>query len=445
MELEQHMTIETRRNNAVTTASGPTNAIRTARSFAEDQGAESFGAGEANYYAYRWNVEEEKSKLRDLSRVSILDSTLREGEQSVGISFSKRQRLQIAWMLDYFGVDFIEISPVISEAHRESLREMQRAGFAAKIVSHGRALPEDVDVGRACDVEWVAMYHSVSDIHLRSKLHITREMALERSIKAIEYAKSHGLKLRFTVEDASRANPEYLSQFISDATRAGADRIGIPDTVGVMLPRGMIRLIELARQATDRPIDVHCHNDLGLALANSLAAVEAGADQIHCTIDGLGERVGIASLAEVTMALRLLYGAKRNFRYEMLGELSALIANYSNTSVPATRPLVGRNAYTHKAGTHLAAIIRNPEAYELIPPSEVGNSRRVVFGELSGKNGAAFLLRTLGIEPSLETGQKLAQGLKNLRCGDLFELGLTDKLEAEAVQASEKIAAATAR
>ena len=410
-----------------------------------DVDGDSFARSDANHQAYIWNLEESRGTVGDFSRVSILDTTLREGEQSVGVSFSKRQRLQIAWMLDYFGVDFIEISPVISDAHRESLREMQRAGFSAKIVSHGRALPEDIDIGRACDVEWVAMYHSVSDVHLKTKLHVTREVALERSIGAIEYAKKHGLKLRFTVEDASRANPEYLSHFIAEATRAGADRIGIPDTVGVMLPQGMTRLIEHARRATDRPIDVHCHNDLGLALANSLAAVQAGADQIHCTIDGLGERVGIASLAEVTMALRLLYGAKRKFRYEMLGELSSLIANYCNTEVPATRPLVGRNAYTHKAGTHLAAIIRNPEAYELIPPTAVGNSRRVVFGELSGKNGAAFLLRTLGIEPTVETSQKLAQGLKNLRCGDLFELGLTDKLEAEAVQSSEKIAAPAAR
>jgi 2-isopropylmalate synthase len=344
-------------------------------------------------------------------------------------------------MLDYFGVDAIELSPIISESHRESLREMHKAGFNAKIVSHGRALPQDVDVGRACDVEWVAMYHSVSDIHLRAKLHVTRQVALERSIQAVEYAKKHGLKLRFTVEDASRADPEYLTQFISQVSAAGADRIGIPDTVGIMLPQGMRRLIELAKSATCKPIDVHCHNDLGLALANSLAGVEAGADQIHCTIDGLGERVGIASLAEVSMALRLLYGARRNFRYEMLSELSGLIANYSNTSIPNTKPLVGKNAYTHKAGTHLVAIVQNPEAYELIPPSAVGNSRRVVFGELSGKNGAAFMMKTLGLEPTQETSQKLAQGLKNLRVGDLFELGLTDKLQAEAIRADERIAA----
>ncbi|MGH2639454.1 MAG: homocitrate synthase/isopropylmalate synthase family protein, partial [Rhabdochlamydiaceae bacterium] len=336
---------------------------------------------EANHYANLLNV---RDRPAGLSRVNILDSTLREGEQSVGISFSKRQRLQIAWMLDYFGVDFIEISPVISDSHRESVREMKKAGFSAQILAHGRALPEDVDVSRSCDVEWIAMYHSISDVHLRYKLHISREEALQRSLRAIDYAKSHGLKLRFTLEDASRANPEYLKQFVSEVSRAGADRISIPDTVGIMLPSGMRRLIELTKSATNKPIDVHCHNDLGLALANSLAGVEAGADQVHVTIDGLGERVGIASLAETTMALRLLYGMNREFRYEMLSELSALIASYSDTEIPRSKPLVGRNAYTHKAGTHLAAIIQNPEAYELIPPKAIGNSRRIVFGELSG-------------------------------------------------------------
>ena len=398
--------------------------------------------GRANHYARLLNAEDKTSKINN---VNILDSTLREGEQSVGVSFSKRQRLQIAWMLDYFGVDFIEISPVISDTHRESLKEMKRAGFSAQIVSHGRALPEDVDVGRACDVEWVAMYHSISDVHLQSKLHISRDDALERSIRAVEYAKSHGLKLRFTVEDASRAEPEYLTRFVSEITKAGADRIGIPDTVGVMLPSGMRRLVALAKSATDRPIDVHCHNDLGLALANSLAGVEAGADQIHVTIDGLGERVGIASLAETTMSLRLLYGVKRAFRYEMLSELSALVGGYSGTDVPNNKPLVGKNAYTHKAGTHLAAIVQNPEAYELIPPKAVGNSRRIVFGELSGKHGAAFLMKTLGLEPSLEASQMLAKGLKNLHCGDLFELDLTDKLEAEAVSSAANLAATARR
>jgi isopropylmalate/homocitrate/citramalate synthase len=391
---------------------------------------ESIALPESSEFALgRENVQNSSTELTFLKRVKILDSTLREGEQSVGVSFTKRQRLQIAWMLDYFGVDAIEISPIVSDSHRESLREMIKAGLAAQIVSHGRALIDDVDISRSCDAEWIAMYHSVSDIHLASKLHVSRETALERSISVIDYAKSHGLKVRFTAEDATRSEPDYLSSFISEVTKAGVDRIGIPDTVGISRPQQMARLIKLVRGFTDLPIDVHCHNDLGLALANSLAAAEAGAEQIHVTIDGLGERVGITSLAELTMSLRLLYNCDRPFRYEMLSELSELVSNYTGTPVPATKPIVGRNAYTHKAGTHVAAIIRNPEAYEIIPPRLVGNTRRLVFGELSGKNGAAYLLRILGVEPTSELSKEIARGLKNLQCGDLFALTLDNRLE----------------
>ena len=199
--------------------------------------------------------------------------------------------------------------------------------------------------------------------------------------------------------------------------------------------------MKLAKTVTNKPIDVHCHNDLGLAVANSLAGAEAGANQIHVTIDGYGERVGIASLAEVTMVLKLLYGLERNFRYEMLSELSSLLSGYVNLPISNNRPIVGKNAYTHKAGTHLGAIIREPKAYELVTPRSVGNNRRIVFGELSGKNGAAFLLRTLGVEPTHDTSQRLAKGLKNLRRGDLFDLELSDNLETEAIKSEENLTA----
>jgi isopropylmalate/homocitrate/citramalate synthase len=383
-------------------------------------------------------------KPAPLTTVKILDSTLREGEQSVGVSFTKKQRLQIAWMLDRFGVDCIEISPVVSESHKESLKEMLRAGLRAEIIAHGRALGRDIDTSIECGARWIAMYHSISDIHLKSKLHISREDALERSLRAVDYAKAQGLKLRFTLEDATRADPDYLLHFIRELDSSGVDRIGIPDTVGAMLPQGMAAVIKIVRSATDIPIDVHCHNDLGLALANSLAAAEAGADQIHVTIDGLGERVGIASLSEVSIALKMLYGEDRKYRFEMLSELSRLIASYNNDAVPINKPIVGKNAYTHKAGTHLAAIIESPGAYEIVSPEFVGNKRRLVFGELSGKNGSAFLLKILGLEPTLANSQKLAAGLKKLQQGDLFELPIEKEDEEKALEVERELAESNA-
>ncbi len=372
-------------------------------------------------------------------RVRILDSTLREGEQCPGVSFTNSQRLQIAWALDYFGVDAIEISPIISNQHREACKTMNKAGFRAEIVAHVRALPEDIDVALACDASSVAAYHSVSDIHLKHKLKVSREIALERAVKTVEYAKAHGLTVRFTLEDASRADPKFLQDVAMKISEAGVDRISIPDTVGIMLPSGMYNLVRIVKEVVDTLIDVHCHNDLGLAVANSLAGMEAGASQIHTTIDGLGERVGIASLAEVSTALTIAYKMKMNLKLETLRELSETVQQYAGLSTPPSKPIVGDNAYKHKAGTHLAGVIREPSTYEIIPPSAVGNRRRLVFGELIGKSGALFLLKALGLELGEEAAAKLAGGFKRLMKGDLFELPLDEGMERQILEVQEQV------
>lgn len=332
-------------------------------------------------------------------------------------------------MLDYFGVDMIEISPVISPSHERSCKALINEGLRAEIIAHCRALKSDIDVALRCDAKWIALYLSVSDIHLKYKLRITREDVLDRAVSAVDYAKDHGLHLRFTMEDATRADPAFLRRMCLAVVEAKADRICIPDTLGLLRPGAMYNLIRTVRRVVDIPLDVHCHNDLGLALANSLAGLEAGADQIHVSINGLGERVGIPSLAEAVMLLTLLYGVELKVKTEVLKELSDLIEEYTGVPTPDSKPLVGRNAYRHKAGTHVTAIIRNPACYEIIPPKTVGNTRRLIFGGLSGKNGVAFLLRVLGIRPTEEEAHKIAQGLKRLKCGDLFELNFSEELE----------------
>lgn len=362
-------------------------------------------------------------------RINILDSTLREGEQHPGVSFTNKQRIQIAWMLDYFGVDQIEISPVVSPDHEVATKTIIKAGLSADIVAHCRALKEDIDIALRCDAEWIAMYLGISDIHLSAKLRISRQQALERAVESVDYMKAHGLKGRFTVEDASRADPEYLKQVCVAISNAGVDRISIPDTVGIMRPRGMYNLVKMIREAVKTPLDVHCHNDIGLALANAFAGVDAGADQIHVTIDGVGERTGIPSLAETALALKLLYNAKNDFRLDMLKDLSRLLEQYTTIPIYESKPIVGDSAFKHKAGTHLAAVLRNPAAYEIIEPRIVGNRRKIVFGELAGKNGTAFLLSVLGMEAKVNDAQRFAKGLKELRMGDVFEIFLDEKLE----------------
>jgi len=382
-----------------------------------------------NHYAhkYNWMGENEVSKM-----ITILDSTLREGEQHPGVSFTIKQRIQIAWMLDSFGVDQIEISPVVSPDHLEATKIIMKQGLRADIVAHTRAIKSDLDVALACGATWVATYMGISDIHLSAKLKITREEAKIRALEVADYIKGHGLKARFTMEDASRTEPEFLIEMCKEMNKRGIERISIPDTVGIMRPRGMYNLVKLVYDNIDTAktsIDVHCHNDVGLALANALAGCEAGANQIHTTIDGFGERTGIPSLSETAVALTLICRSNNNLRLHLLRDLSKTIAEYINMPIPESKPIVGDSAYKHKAGTHLAAILRNPAAYEIIEPRMVGNRRKIVFGELAGKNGAAYLLSLLGLKTGKEEAETLAYGLKELRMGDILELYLDDRLE----------------
>jgi 2-isopropylmalate synthase len=191
----------------------------------------------------------------------------------------------------------------------------------------------------------------------------------------------------------------------------------------------LVKMVYDSLDTSKTSLDVHCHNDVGLALANALSGCEAGADQIHTTIDGFGERTGIPSLAEASIALTLIYRSDNNLRLHMLKDLSKTISQYTGLEISESKPIVGDSAYKHKAGTHLAAILRNPSAYEIIEPRIVGNRRKIVFGELAGKNGAAYLLSLLGLETSKREAENLARGLKELRMGDLLELYLDDRLE----------------
>lgn len=364
--------------------------------------------------------------------ITILDSTLREGEQHPGVSFTNKQRIQIAWLLDSFGVNQIEISPVVSHDHFEATKTIIKQGLKADILAHVRALKSDVEVAIDCNATWVATYMGISDIHLSTKLKISREEAKIRALEVADFIKSHGLKSRFTMEDASRTDPSFLIEMCKEMNSRGIERISIPDTVGIMRPQGMYNLVKMIYDNIDTKIsslDVHCHNDVGLALANALAGCEAGANQIHTTIDGFGERTGIPSLAETAVALSVIYGMPNDFRLHMLKDLSRTIVSYTHIETSESKPIVGESAYKHKAGTHLAAILQNPSAYEILEPRLVGNRRKIVFGELAGKNGAAYLLSLLGLESSKVEAEKMAKGLKELRMGDILELYLDERLE----------------
>ena len=389
----------------------------------------SLKSDDPNHFAHQLNEPQLIAK-----NLRILDSNLSEGEQHPGLAFTIKQRIQIAWMLDSFGVDQIEISPVVSHDHFEATKTIIKQDLRADILAHVRAIKSDVDVAIDTGATWIATYMGISDIHLSAKLRISREEAKIRALEVADYIKSHGLKSRFTMEDASRTDPNFLIEMCKEMNSRGIERISIPDTVGIMRPHGMYNLVRMVCENIDlsrSSIDVHCHNDVGLALANALAGCEAGADQIHTTIDGLGERTGIPSLAETAVALTLIYKVPNNFRLHLLRDLSRTISEYTEIPTPESKPIVGDSAYKHKAGTHLAAILRNPSAYEILEPKIVGNRRKIVFGELAGKNGAAYLLSLLGLETSKAEAEKMAKGLKELRMGDILELYLDERLESK--------------
>jgi len=309
----------------------------------------------------------------------------------------------------------------------EATKALLKMGLRADVVAHVRATKADIDQALRCDARWVAVFLSVSDIHLDAKLRITRQEAWARAVEIAEYIRAHGLKARFTLEDASRAEPAFLLEMCKEVSGRGIERIGLPDTVGVLRPRGMYNLVKMVHDHIDASrtsIDVHCHNDLGLAMANALAGCEAGADQIHTSVDGYGERAGIPSLAEAAVALTLFHEPSRDLGLRRLRELSQLVADFTRLPIPVATPIVGDDVFKHKAGIHVAAVLRNPATYEGLDPKAVGNRRKIVLGPLVGKNGVAHLLSVLGLEHGAREAEALARALKTLHGGDLVELNL---------------------
>lgn len=310
--------------------------------------------------------------------VEILDSTLREGEQTPGVRFTPDQKLDIALMLDELGVEYIEAGhPIISGEIKKSVKNIAEQGLKAKVVGHARAIKEDVDAVIDSNAQWVGIFLGVNEISLKHKTHCSKKEAFTMVADSVEYAKKHGLKVRYTPEDATRTNLQDLLAVGRVAVDAGADRISIADTVGAATP-AMIRELTERLKILKTPLHVHCHNDFGLALANSLAAYEAGAQVIDVTVNGLGERCGITPLHKLCMALHHFYGEEHR-KLTMLPGLSQKVAEYSKIPVNPRTPLVGGHAFTHKADLHVKAVLENPECYEPIQPGILGLKRTVSY------------------------------------------------------------------
>ncbi len=347
--------------------------------------------------------------------VRIFDTTLRDGEQMPGVSLTPQDKLEIARQLAKLGVDTIEAGfPQVSKGEEEAVKLIAREGLGVEICALARADKKDIDIAIGCDVNCVHTFIATSELHMKYKLQMTPEEVLERAVESVEYIKAHGLICEFSAEDATRSNRDFLRRVYVAAAEAGADRLNIPDTVGVMIPKKMYELVKDIAEATGKLISVHCHDDFGMAVANSLAGVEAGARQVHATVNGIGERAGNAALEEVVVALHLLYEMETGVNTQLISETSQLVSRLTGVYVQPNKAVVGANAFAHESGIHTHGVISHPLTYEPIPPEYVGRRRRLVAGKHAGAHGLKAELEAMGIYPTDEQLRVILERVKEL-------------------------------
>jgi len=354
--------------------------------------------------------------------VEILDTTLREGEQTPGVTFSVEEKLAIANLIDNFGVDIIEAGhPVVSEDIFRSVKLISNQGYNADILAHCRAKKEDINDAISCDVDWVGIFFCVSQKRLKQHFKLNLEKAIDQITDTITYAKDHGLKVRYTPEDSTRTEFEHLIKASKAAVDAGADRISIADTVGAMAPINMYNLIKKIKGNLKVKLNVHCHNDLGLATANSLAAYEAGASLIDVTVNGIGERVGITPLSELCLSLKCIYKVENNWKLEKLLEISQIVSEYSGIKIPPNMPIVGENAFLHKAGLHVSAVLNNPSHYEIFPAELVGRKRDFILDKMASVHTVKQKLEKMKLDANQDDVKKIINYAKLKKKGIVTE------------------------
>lgn len=345
------------------------------------------------------------------ARITVFDTTLRDGEQSPGCSMNQPEKLRLAHQLDRLGVDVIEAGfPIASDGDFESVNAIASAVRRPIIAGLARACRPDIE--RA----WEALQHAArprihvflatSDIHLQYKLRITRDQCVEQAREAIRFAKSLCDDVEFSPEDATRTEPEFLCRVLDAVVEAGATTLNIPDTVGYTVPSEFGALITTIRQRVkgieNVTISAHCHNDLGMAVANALAAVAAGARQVECTINGIGERAGNASLEEIVMAIRVRpdrYPYETGVVGDQIFPSSQMLSEITGVPVQPNKAITGRNAFAHEAGIHQDGVLKNPLTYEIMTPQSVGvPDSKLVLGKHSGRHALSIRCEQLGYQ-----------------------------------------------
>jgi len=311
-------------------------------------------------------------------------------------------KLRIAQRLDELGVDVIEAGfAAVSEGEFEAVKLIAETGLRAEICSAARGTRGDVDAVAKTGADSIHMIIPVSDLHIKAKLKKTREQVLQITRNMVRYAKGCGLVVELSAEDATRADVAFLKKVFATGVEAGADRVVACDTVGVLTPERAFELYADLRKSLSVPVlSVHCHNDFGMAVANTVAALRGGANQFHATINGLGERAGNASLEEIVVSLISLYERKLDIKTELLYSTSQLVSRLTGIVVQPNKAIVGENAFTHESGIHTQGMLAHPATYEAIKPELVGAARRLAPGKHAGSAGLKAALATMGLAPN---------------------------------------------
>jgi len=346
-------------------------------------------------------------------RVKILDTTLRDGEQTPNVALSSEDKLKIAQALDELGVDIIEAGfPINSEGEADAVKKISNAGLKSEICALCRATKDDIDAALRCDVDSVHIFLATSKTHLEKKLKITQGEARDRAVNAVQYARDHGLITEFSCEDGTRTELDFLNVVHSAIQDVGVDRIDIPDTVGVMTPPAMTQFVAEIKKTVSVPLAIHCHDDFGMSVANSLAGILGGAEEIHVTVNGLGERAGNAALEEVVMGLQAFYNVKTNINSRKMAFVSRLVAQLTGVAVPPNKAIVGENAFSHESGIHVHGVLSECSTYEPMRPEIVGKERTFVVGKHSGVHAVQNKLREYGLELPMDQMKEVVARVK---------------------------------
>jgi len=350
----------------------------------------------------------------DPDDIKIDDTTLRDGEQTAGVVFANDEKVHIAKMLDKAGVHQIESGiPAMGGDEKDAIKKIAGLDLNCSILAWNRPVKNDIQASIECGVDAVALSISTSDIHIEHKLRKSREWVLETMKSGVDFAKSHNLYVSVNAEDASRSDMEFLLQFARTARDAGADRLRYCDTLGILDPFETFMRVKNIIDIIGIEMEMHTHNDFGMAIANAIAGIKAGATYVNTTINGLGERAGNAAFEELVMALKFVEGVDLGFDTTLFRNLSEYVARASSRVLPVWKPIVGGNLFVYESEGKVTGIMANPETYELFKETDVGLERQYVLGKYSGVNSVTQKMKMLGIKVNEKEAAELAEIIRD--------------------------------